>query len=116
MERSREQRLTEPWETVELTALGNQKRAVLSMLEEARELAMSSHEGKTVMYTVIGTDWRPFGHPRARRPLESVVLDGNVAQDILEDVRSFVDSAHWYRRRGIPYRRGYLVSSYLIIA
>ncbi len=48
---------------------------------------MSQHLGKTVMYTVIGTDWRPFGHPRARRPFSSVVLDGNIAADILGDVR-----------------------------
>lgn len=70
---------------------------------------MSQHQGKTVMYTVIGTDWRPFGHPRARRPINSVVLDGGVAGQILDDVRSFIASASWYRRRGIPYRRGYLV-------
>ena len=71
---------------------------------------MSHQQGKTVMYTVIGTDWRPFGHPRARRPIESVVLDADVSKNLVEDVRSFINSAAWYRQRGIPYRRGYLVS------
>ncbi len=110
VERTREQRLTEPWETVQLTAFGNKRDVVVRMLDEAREMVMAHYQGKTVMYTVIGTDWRPFGHPRSRRPLESVVLDGTLAGDILEDVRSFTTSAAWYRRRGIPYRRGYLVS------
>ena len=67
---------------------------------------MTAHHGKTVMYTVIGTDWRPFGHPRVRRPLDSVVLDGSVANDILTDVKEFIESPAWYRERGIPYRRG----------
>ena len=67
---------------------------------------MTAHSGKTVMYTVIGTDWRPFGHPRVRRPLDSVVLDGNTASEILEDVKEFIASPQWYRERGIPYRRG----------
>ena len=50
----------------------------MDILEEAREMAMSQHHGRTLMYTVIGTDWRPFGHPRIRRPIASVVLDKNI--------------------------------------
>ena len=61
------------------------------------------------MYTVIGTEWRPFGHPRARRPLSSVVLDSSISSDIVTDVKDFIDSSTWYRERGIPYRRGYLL-------
>merc|ERR1719275_554323 len=70
---------------------------------------MSQHHGRTLMYTVIGTDWRPFGHPRIRRPIDSVVLDKNISQELVNDVREFTESANWYRRRGIPYRRGYLL-------
>ena len=70
---------------------------------------MSQHSGKTVMYTVIGTEWRPFGHPRSRRPLHSVVLDQSISSEIVTDVRDFISSASWYKERGIPYRRGYLL-------
>ena len=70
---------------------------------------MSAMLGKTVMYTVIGTDWRPFGHPKVRRPVSSVVLDNGVSESILTDVRDFMDSQNWYKERGIPYRRGYLL-------
>ena len=66
-------------------------------------------QGKTVMYTVIGTDWRPFGHPKQRRPVSSVVLDTGVSDNIVSDVREFMDSQDWYKDRGIPYRRGYLL-------
>lgn len=109
VERTREQRMMEPWETVELTTLGNRRTLFVDILEEAREMAMSQHHGRTLMYTVIGTDWRPFGHPRIRRPIGSVVLDENISQELVNDVREFTESANWYRRRGIPYRRGYLL-------
>merc|ERR1719309_531529 len=101
--------MTEPWETVQLTALGREGLLFVDILEEARHLAMTSMRGKTIMYTVIGTDWRQFGHPRQRRPLDSVVLDTGVSERIVQDVREFVSSVTWYRDRGIPYRRGYLL-------
>ena len=71
--------------------------------------AISAMQGKTVMYTVIGTDWRPFGHPRQRRPVSSVVLDTGVSETVLTDVKDFMTSQDWYKERGIPYRRGYLL-------
>jgi chaperone BCS1 len=70
---------------------------------------MEAVQGKTVMYTVIGTEWRPFGHPRQRRPISSVVLDRGVAEAVVTDVKDFLASQNWYKERGIPYRRGYLL-------
>lgn len=64
IERTRENRMMEPWETVQMTTLGNHKTLFVDILEEAREMVMSKQHGKTIMYTVIGTEWRPFGHPR----------------------------------------------------
>merc|ERR1719495_966570 len=61
------------------------------------------------MYTCVGAEWRPFGHPRAKRPISSVVLDAGVGEAIVKDVREFMTSEGWYRERGIPYRRGYLL-------
>ncbi|XP_023325118.1 mitochondrial chaperone BCS1 [Eurytemora carolleeae] len=109
VERTREQRMLEPWETVQLTTFGRHRALFVDILEESRQLAMSAMQGKTVMYTVIGTDWRPFGHPRQRRPVSSVVLDTGVSETVLTDVKDFMTSQDWYKERGIPYRRGYLL-------
>ena len=57
-------------------------------------------EGKTLMYTAMGADWRQFGHPRKRRPLDSVVLGQGVSEDILTDVQEFIKSPQWYMDRG----------------
>lgn len=98
-----------PWETVTLTTLGRNKQLFYNILEEARQMALLEHEGKTLMYTAFSSEWRQFGHPRRKRPVESVILDQGISTRILEDVREFVGNSQWYRDRGIPYRRGYLL-------
>jgi len=70
---------------------------------------LKQFEGKTVTYTAVGTDWRQFGHPKNKRPLSSVVLGPDLSRKIIVDVQEFLDSPGWYKDRGIPYRRGYLL-------
>lgn len=63
-------------------------------------MALKEHEGKTMMYTAMGSEWRPFGHPRKKRPVDSVVLDEGIAERILNDCREFIDNPGWYSDRG----------------
>lgn len=100
-----------PWETVTLTALGRDRKVFHDLLEDAREIALQKTEGKTVMYTSLGLEWRPFGSPRKKRPLDSVVLDSDLSKEVTADIQDFLSakSAQWYSDRGIPYRRGYLL-------
>ncbi|XP_068679582.1 mitochondrial chaperone BCS1-like isoform X3 [Montipora foliosa] len=72
-------------------------------------MALQKQEGKTVMYIAMGAEWRQFGYPRRKRPLDSVILDDGISDGILADIREFIDSPKWYMDRGIPYRRGYLL-------
>ncbi|XP_043284335.1 mitochondrial chaperone BCS1 [Venturia canescens] len=114
VERTREQQTLDlhmgiPWETVQLTAFGKDRSIYFNILEEARQMALKEHEGKTIMYTAMGSEWRQFGHARKKRPLDSVVLDTGVADRIITDCREFIDNPGWYSDRGIPYRRGYLL-------
>lgn len=66
----------------------------------ARELALKQEEGRTVMYTAMGGEWRPFGFPRRRRPLSSVVLEAGVGEKIVDDVKEFIGNPKWYTDRG----------------
>lgn len=114
VERTREQQTLDlhmgvPWESVTLTAFGRDKGLYFSILEEARQLALQATEGKTIMYTAMGAEWRPFGQPRRRRMLSSVVLDKGIGERILADCKDFINNSQWYADRGIPYRRGYLL-------
>ncbi|KAJ8957611.1 hypothetical protein NQ314_006514 [Rhamnusium bicolor] len=107
VERTREQHTLDlhmgtPWETVQLTAFGRNKALYFSILEEgiaimlawvldfsgdlgARQMALTQHEGKTIMYAALGSEWRPFGHPRRKRPITSVILDDGISDRILND-------------------------------
>ncbi|BFZ62645.1 Complex III assembly protein translocase and chaperone [Saitoella coloradoensis] len=98
-----------PWEVVTLTTLSRDRHLFTELLEEAKGLAMKMQEGKTMIYTSWGPEWRPFGQPRRRRLLDSVVLDQGIKEDIVADVKDFLASGKWYYERGIPYRRGYLL-------
>ncbi|KAK4048218.1 Complex III assembly protein translocase and chaperone [Microbotryomycetes sp. JL201] len=98
-----------PWETVHLTTLSRDRNLFPQLLSEARTLAQAAQVGRTVIYTAWGAEWRPFGQPRARRLLDSVVLDDGIKERIVDDVQRFMQRGRWYFDRGIPYRRGYLL-------
>lgn len=98
-----------PFETVRLTTLYRDRHLFSDLLNEAKQLALKIREGKTVIYTSWGPEWRPFGQPRLKRLLGSVILDEGIDQLILDDVKDFLSSGSWYHNRGIPYRRGYLL-------
>ncbi|KIJ16773.1 hypothetical protein PAXINDRAFT_175993 [Paxillus involutus ATCC 200175] len=114
MKRERETRSMQlmsgtPWETVTLTTLSRDRSLFPQLLAEARDLAQKGQEGKLVIRTAWGIEWKQFGQPRRKRPLHSVVLDAGVSKKIAQDVRAFLGRRQWYADRGIPYRRGYLL-------
>lgn len=43
------------------------------------------------------------------RKIESVILDSDIANTIVKDIRQFLESGDWYTSKGVPYRRGYLL-------
>ncbi|CAL1704718.1 unnamed protein product [Somion occarium] len=98
-----------PWETITLTTLSHDRGLFPELLAEARDIALRNHEGKLVIHTPWGIEWKPFGLPRRKRPLSSVVLQEGIAEKILHDVSAFLKRRQWYADRGIPYRRGYLL-------
>ena len=89
-----------PWETLTLTTLSSSRHLFAQLLSEARKLAEQSTEGKTVVYTAWGVEWRPFGKPRRRREMGSVVLGEGVAERVEQDLRGFLGRGKWYAERG----------------
>eukprot|EP01032_Pedospumella_encystans_P020968 gene20968-23805_t len=113
VQRFREQQLDfntgKPWEKIQFTFFGKNTQLFENILNDAYEVSSQKEENKTTIYTNWGSEWREFGQPRTKRLLESVVLDKGVAEKIMADVLEWTNSADWYRDRGIPYRRGYLL-------
>lgn len=76
---------------------------------EAWNLCNEEEKGGTRVYALEdGYDWR-LALTRPPRPVESVVLDGNVATLVIDDLKNFLKSQDWYQDRGIPFRRGVLL-------
>jgi len=98
-----------PWETLMFTTLAWRPSLFNELLHEAKKMALNREEGKTIIYQSYGHEWRPFGNPKRIRPFDSVILDGEVAEKVLGDVKDFLLNHRWYMERGIPYRRGYLL-------
>jgi chaperone BCS1 len=89
-----------PWETVTLTTLSKDRYLFPKLLKEARELADREKEGKTVVYTAWGAEWRPFGKPRRKREVGSVVLADGMGERLETDLRTFLGRGKWYADRG----------------
>lgn len=83
-----------------LTTLSRDRNLFPELLTEARDAAMAGQEGKLVIHTAWGIEWRPFGQPRTKRPLQSVVLAPGVAETIESDVKAFLNRRQWYADRG----------------
>ncbi|CEP60645.1 bifunctional AAA family ATPase chaperone/translocase BCS1 LALA0_S01e15698g [Lachancea lanzarotensis] len=98
-----------PFETVTLTTLYRDRLLFRDLLSDAKNLAVKAKDGKTVVFTSWGSEWRPFGQPKAKRLLPSVILDKGIKDGIIHDVNEFLQNGKWYLDRGIPYRRGYLL-------
>lgn len=107
--KSRDLATGRPWETVTLTTLYAHRHVFEELFQEAHAQAQKAQEGKTVIYNSWGAEWRQFGNPRRKRPLESVILDTGIKEKMVGDVKDFLASGSWYHDRGIPYRRGYLL-------
>lgn len=97
-----------PYEVVTLTTYGRDKSVFTDIFTEARAIALAEVANKTATYVPFGHEWRVFGQARAKRPLESVILDDGVKEAVVQDLSTFLASSSWYQERGIPYRRGYL--------
>lgn len=89
-----------PWETVTLITLSRDRRLFPQLLTEARDMAMRGQEGKLVIHTAWGTEWKPFGQARRKRPIHSVVLEPGKAENIERDIKAFLGRREWYADRG----------------
>jgi len=84
--------------------------SILDMiLCEGQKLWLSRHSEKTEIWTYDSAIYNFKVKTVQKRPLSSVIVDGNVKQEILDDAIKFLNKADWYAKRAIPHRRGFLL-------
>jgi DNA polymerase III delta prime subunit len=66
----------------------------------------------TKVFVLSGNWWEGLwtkAMEKPKRDKSSVVLDLDLSEKLVTDAKSFLGRGEWYRKRGIPYRRGYLL-------
>ena len=94
-------------ETIEVRVLGRCRAPIERMAAEAERLKNVADDGVPVY--VWSAHWWQRVAKRPWRATESVIMNRAQRQALLEDVSRFRGAAKWYRERGIPWHRGYLL-------
>jgi len=81
---------------------------IQELLEEAKPKPTKT-EKKLVIYKAVENCWCQLGGKKKKRPLDTIILNGEVITNLMEDIKAFLSLEDWYVERGIPYRRGYLL-------
>jgi hypothetical protein len=94
-------------ETMTLQLIGGSRKLLEELLGAARAASIPRVPGVSVL-TARNECWFETAR-QPKRPLPSLVLAGQILEDLLADLRDFQRSGLWYSQRGVPYRRGYLL-------
>ena len=98
------------FETIHLTTYSRSGKIFEELFAEAQAYAESLNSDKTRVYTLSSGAYRwVCAMAKPPRPLDSVILDTDIADKLVADVQDFFGRRQWYEDRGIPYRRGYLL-------
>lgn len=94
-------------ESFTMQVIGRSREPALKILDKAYALA-ETNSGKVIInYCDDYGCWCELcrKNPRA---MDSVVLDAGKAESIIDDAKVFFERQAFYRRLGVPWRRGYL--------
>lgn len=95
-------------ETFTLTALGGDPAVLRDVVLEAERAYRERRNHKLSVWCDDGYGGWDERELQDGRPIESVILKGDMATSILGDVEDFLSASDRYVRVGAPYRRGYL--------
>lgn len=73
--------------------------------------SLSSSTWKQMIYVNKNGKWTGEESHNTRK-IDTVILQGKLKNDILNDMELFINSEEWYQHRDIPYTRGYMFYGY----
>eukprot|EP00347_Sterkiella_histriomuscorum_P005490 403356416 len=98
------------YETLSICTYGTDTKILKELVQEAMDFNEEKDTSLIKIYQVHkwGGNWN-LVQQKKPRAIESVVLDTNIADQIINDVQKFLDSGEKYVSKDVPYRRGYLL-------
>lgn len=102
-----------PTEVFNIIAYGTRnKQFLIEMINEARKMAEMKPKEEINYYKAVhsvhSSSWCRSNRFKPRA-VSSIILKDGITNEIEKDVQEFMESKEWYKARGIPYRRGYLL-------
>ncbi|WQF84234.1 Putative AAA+ ATPase domain, ATPase, AAA-type, core [Colletotrichum destructivum] len=99
-----------PRKTMTVSCIGRSSEILRQLMDECRLQYLRLSEDKTSIFEHHNNGWKRT-ITRDIRPINTVVMNEELKNMLLGDIRSFLDpeARAWYANRGIPYRRGYLL-------
>ncbi|KAK6211043.1 hypothetical protein QIS74_10307 [Colletotrichum tabaci] len=104
-------------EEISLSCFGRNPWILKELLQEARAEYQKKDSQKTMIYrgsTRAGSTEPTWQRCMARtsRPFSTVILNEKTKKELVDDVADYLSPAtrKWYSNRGIPWRRGYLLT------
>ncbi len=95
---------------ISVSCISRSPSILREFFSECRTEYLKLVKNKTSVFEHRDSSWKKM---RAIdiRPLDTVILDEMKKTALLEDIKAFLDpeTRTWYSRRGIPYRKGYLL-------
>lgn len=95
-------------EDIQIRTLGTTPAVMHELIAEI--MAARAKSARTQIDVYMYRDHWKLACRKDKRSLESVVMPRAQRDGIVEDIRSFLGARPWYAQRGIPYRRGFLLS------
>ncbi|KAH8809473.1 P-loop containing nucleoside triphosphate hydrolase protein [Flagelloscypha sp. PMI_526] len=95
--------------SLQVRALTFKSGFITPFLKDARDAFIRARDNKTSIYALDRQDEWHILSAYDKRSLSSIVLDPGTKELLLDDAKDFLANKDWYRRRGIPFRRGYLL-------
>lgn len=79
-------------EYIHLSTFGSDNTVLKQFVQAAIDFSVDQEEGKIAIYEQIYGDWIRSSM-KVPRGLSSVILDGNLAEEIVNDIKMFLNSA-----------------------
>ncbi|WP_176445208.1 AAA family ATPase [Maliponia aquimaris] len=99
---------TGPMEVLTVTMLFGRTETLRGWIEQGAEMCRVDEARLSELHVLKG-DWWDYVCDLSRRGLDTILCEDDRLERLLADMAWFYGNEDWYRQRGVPWRRGYLL-------
>ncbi|MBW4981017.1 AAA family ATPase [Mameliella sp. CS4] len=97
-----------PMEVLTVTMLFGRSEVLRGWVDEGAAMCAAEEERAPILHVLRG-DWWDHVCEMPRRALETILAEDDRIERLRDDMAWFYENEDWYRTRGVPWRRGYLL-------